>query len=122
MNPEIKKRWVAALRSGEYEQGKGRLVTEDGKFCCLGVLCDLAVGDGVVTHAGEGFTSGGPEGIRIGSLPDAVVGWAGVKEPNPYLPQGGPTGRIYLADLNDGAVDNRQHPFSEIADLIEQHL
>jgi hypothetical protein len=41
MNPEIKAKWVAALRSGEYQQGKAHLQTGDGKFCCLGVLCDL---------------------------------------------------------------------------------
>jgi hypothetical protein len=40
MNPEIKARWVAALRSGEYQQTTGNLRTENG-FCCLGVLCDL---------------------------------------------------------------------------------
>jgi hypothetical protein len=31
-------KWDAALRSGEYQQGKGRLETKDKKFCCLGVL------------------------------------------------------------------------------------
>ena len=31
------KKWLEALRSGEYEQGKGFLKTEDG-YCCLGVL------------------------------------------------------------------------------------
>lgn len=40
------RKWVAALRSGNYKQGKGRLRTsgENGKqdeFCCLGVWCDL---------------------------------------------------------------------------------
>jgi hypothetical protein len=40
MNPEVKARWVAALRSGEYKQGKGALRLNN-KFCCLGVLCDL---------------------------------------------------------------------------------
>lgn len=37
-----KKRWLKALRSGEYEQGAQYLKTPDGAFCCLGVLCDLA--------------------------------------------------------------------------------
>ena len=46
MNTEIKKQWGAALRSGEYTQGTGRLKsfpTIDGEpaFCCLGVLCAL---------------------------------------------------------------------------------
>lgn len=40
MNKEIAFMLADALESGEYEQGAGRL-KKDGKFCCLGVLCDL---------------------------------------------------------------------------------
>jgi len=43
MNQERKAEWVTALRSGEYKQGLGALRTSDNKFCCLGVLCDIAV-------------------------------------------------------------------------------
>ena len=32
--------WIKALRSGEYNQGQGRLVTKDG-YCCLGVLAKI---------------------------------------------------------------------------------
>lgn len=35
------KKWVAALRSGKYKQGKGVLRSEKGNYCCLGVLCDI---------------------------------------------------------------------------------
>lgn len=39
MNKEIANKWAAALRSGDYPQGTGRLY--DGKaFCCLGVLVE----------------------------------------------------------------------------------
>ena len=38
---QLKAAWIAALRSGKYEQGKGRLRTNEDKFCCLGVLCDI---------------------------------------------------------------------------------
>lgn len=51
MNPEMKAKWVEALRSGKYKQGYGRLkrkATEPRAlfeapetFCCLGVLCDI---------------------------------------------------------------------------------
>jgi len=34
------KKWVQALRSGEYKQGKGALRVND-RFCCLGVACDI---------------------------------------------------------------------------------
>lgn len=42
MNKELKDKWVEALRSGRYQQGKFRLKRpEDNTFCCLGVLCDI---------------------------------------------------------------------------------
>lgn len=37
MDPELKARWVAALRSGQYKQGHNFMFW-DGGFCCLGVL------------------------------------------------------------------------------------
>jgi hypothetical protein len=33
--------WVAALRSGNFKQGKTYL-NKDNVFCCLGVLCEVA--------------------------------------------------------------------------------
>ena len=48
MNKVIKRKWLKALRSGEYKQGRGRLLTcnvegDNPKFCCLGVLTDLYI-------------------------------------------------------------------------------
>ena len=40
MEKELRDRWVAALRSGEYKQGKSAL-RRDGKYCCLGVLREI---------------------------------------------------------------------------------
>jgi hypothetical protein len=40
MDPVAKKKWVDALRSGKYNQGRGRL-RHDDEYCCLGVFCDL---------------------------------------------------------------------------------
>jgi hypothetical protein len=40
MNPEVKKKWLEALRSEEYTQGRGCLRRYDN-YCCLGVLCDV---------------------------------------------------------------------------------
>ena len=51
LNPTVKKRWLDALRSGEYHQGAGRLRTAPSslgggdRFCCLGVLCDVVKDD-----------------------------------------------------------------------------
>jgi hypothetical protein len=45
MNAELKAKWVAALRSGEYKQVRGILQQGFGArlegFCCLGVLCKV---------------------------------------------------------------------------------
>ena len=44
-----KKAWVDALRSGKYEQGK-EILKRDGKYCCLGVLCDILCYDSSSRH------------------------------------------------------------------------
>jgi hypothetical protein len=44
MKPELKAKWLEALRSGAYQQVQGCLkceINDQPKFCCLGVLCDL---------------------------------------------------------------------------------
>ncbi len=44
MKPSWKKKWLAALRSGEYRQGRKYLRQQrkgQDRYCCLGVLCDL---------------------------------------------------------------------------------
>lgn len=41
IDDDTKARWVAALRSGEYRQGKSLLRDSEDRFCCLGVLADL---------------------------------------------------------------------------------
>lgn len=46
MDPKMKRRWIRALRSGKYKQGHDRLRTEDNRFCCLGVVCDIVNPDG----------------------------------------------------------------------------
>lgn len=44
MNNVIKSKWVEALRSGEYKQGRGSLCKGDS-YCCLGVLCEVLMKD-----------------------------------------------------------------------------
>lgn len=41
LTQELKDQWCAALRSGRYIQGFGYLIAE-GRYCCLGVLAELA--------------------------------------------------------------------------------
>ena len=49
---EYKDKWIAALRSGEYKQGRSSLcaIQDDGSqaYCCLGVLAEL---DGVLEES-----------------------------------------------------------------------
>lgn len=51
LNPEVKAKWLAALRSDEYPQGRGALhrqyPDDTETFCCLGVLCEIGVKDEV---------------------------------------------------------------------------
>lgn len=42
MDAELKQKWIAALRSGDYAQGTHALRTPSGRMCCLGVLCVVA--------------------------------------------------------------------------------
>jgi hypothetical protein len=48
LDPEVKAAWLQALRSGEYEQGTEMLRTRNDRYCCLGVLCELAIQADVV--------------------------------------------------------------------------
>lgn len=41
LSPDKKQRWIDALRSGDYEQGKKYLKDENGAYCCLGVFADV---------------------------------------------------------------------------------
>lgn len=41
LNTEVKTKWLEALRSGKYKQGRGKLCSADREYCCLGVLIDV---------------------------------------------------------------------------------
>lgn len=49
MNKKTKAKWVKALRSGKYQQGRGalkRTLLENNttyEYCCLGVACDINI-------------------------------------------------------------------------------
>lgn len=120
MKPEIRDEWVRRLRSGKYEQGKEWL-NKDGKFCCLGVLCEMAAEQGVVEKStGTETTIYGPppyDSIPDQVLPDAVKEWAGLQSDDPltYIPSDMYTdGCGSLAGLNDDGW-----LFADIADVIE---
>lgn len=93
MNAELKDAWIEALRGGEYRQGRYRLKAHDGRFCCLGVLCDIA---------GRKWTRGNKTGVF-----PREVRLAGVS-------------RIQAEDL--ASMNDTGETFTEIADYIEETL
>lgn len=122
MDKRIKRLWVKALRSGDYKQGNGRLQmylnNMPDRYCCLGVLCDLAAKEGIVKSAvsNDLVRYGGgtnpfdyPEAYY---LPIEVSEWSGVNREGRY----GSAGRS-LAVMNDEGKS-----FDEIADAIEKEL
>jgi hypothetical protein len=112
MNPQIKQKWVSALRSGEYQQGQLYLRTNSG-FCCLGVLCDLYGKENNVEWnlvEDEDSNYYRFQG-NAASLPFSIVEWSGIEGTNPAI------GFIPLSVLND-----RGSTFNEIADVIEEHF
>jgi hypothetical protein len=42
MDKDLKRKWVKALRSGKYKQGKETLNDGHGHYCCLGVMLRVA--------------------------------------------------------------------------------
>lgn len=98
------KKWVAALRSGEYKQGKGALQSKDG-YCCLGVGCDIFIPkDKQVLD---------PMGLLMGSYPNSQLlapSWL----PAINLDYSNKN-KTMLSTLNDNGKS-----FDEIADLIEK--
>lgn len=112
MKKEIMEKWVAALRSGEYKQTTGELKNFVG-HCCLGVLCELAVEEDIVSYDPY-FRSF--EGTKS-TLPRKVLSWANLKWSNPTIPETDHEGfNISLAELNDTGSS-----FEKIADIIEKY-
>ena len=99
MRPVVK-RWVEALRSGEYEQGK-HFLEKDGKFCCLGVLCKI---EG--HYYEEGKSQILPEALRYKIGIKSSIGEYSL--PNEEFNS--------LTELNDNGYD-----FESIANFIEKN-
>lgn len=98
---DFKKKWIEALRSGKYTQGKFFLQSTNNTYCCLGVACRVA---GIKRDLRD-FTTiknipmfdNVPKILHADDSPDIVTG---------------------LASMND--LENKS--FLEIADYIEKEL
>lgn len=121
MDKEIKKEWIEALGSGGYEQGRNQLAERtlngDMKYCCLGVLCEIAVKHGIIKKEvlfGSMVIYGPDDDFgTVGALPNQVVAWARTPDANPYIEDM----QISLTGLNDSG-----RSFEQIADIIERAL
>jgi hypothetical protein len=121
MDQLIKQKWVAALRSGDYKQGRGALRTGSVgalEYCCLGVLCEIALketGEGVWDYNSFIFR----ESRDMSYVPDKVKEWAGMSSSNPniYGMLIGSAKVNSLAGANDLGLT-----FEEIADIIEKEF
>lgn len=107
MDNDIKTKWIAALKSGNYKQGSGTLRSDKNEFCCLGVLCDVVDPSGwchldkdtpdLYYHLGT-----------TGTLSQEMKRTYGLSSTNVGI----------LIDLND----NQKLSFTEIAEYIEKEL
>lgn len=131
MNERIKELWVEELRSGDYKQGHLQLRTDDNRFCCLGVLCNIHARE----HPEVANAEIDPTQYMAGyELTDSVVDeWAGLPEDHELIMPfsvratkdqngyGRKTFRkgdcVSFAGLNDSGCNFRQ-----IADIIEAAL
>ena len=109
MKEDIKEKWIKALRSGDYEQGRNFLRTAADGYCCLGVLCDQLNGQWELDNAKNCyafFSSHGDDPEEL-YLPYNLQEAIGVPIDD----------EMSLAGMNDDSV-----PFNEIADWIEENL
>lgn len=100
MDAKLKRKWVAALRSGKYKQGTNAL-HEDRAYCCLGVLATVS---GCRWRNGYPLISGHHVDDGGELLSPTIFGL-----PAPIQKK--------LARKND-----KGEPFDRIADYIEEHL
>jgi hypothetical protein len=115
MNQKIAKKWIDALRSGQYRKSKHCLKNKRG-YCCLGVLTDLyrkehkKEWDYNSNHKQYSFM------FAYNFLPKEVIEWAGMRNEfgEFYVNK---EKRITLYEEND-----KGKSFSEIADIIEKYL
>lgn len=137
MNRVIKQQWLEALLSEEYQQGQCELRNADDEYCCLGVLLDLAIKEGVVEDwqfddEGSYTVDPGRELVWNIYLPQVVVDWAGLPNGDPNVTNEDVAKRIpnetaidFEAVTNDRLSawnDSTAVGFKGIAALIDANL
>lgn len=110
MNPQLKQSWIAALRGGNYLQGRGclreRSILGTARFCAMGVLLDLVLA--TPTHWGRLTRATSRIGLldeAVGYLPAEICAQIGISSMQQAL----------IAGLND-----QGRSFEQIAEVIER--
>lgn len=129
----IKRKWLAALRSGKYTQGRGLLfrpkragMTSGYGYCCLGVLQHVLDG-GVECWMDNPPYDGGPSAMSVPSLEwykhhgigETLAGKEGGQYSYDYHERSAL--QAALVGMNDGLTDSGPKDFKEIADYIEEN-
>ena len=122
VNQDNIRKWVDALRSGEFEQGLQYLTrrkhdASTWSHCCLGVACEVAIASGVKVDVRvvEDFDMMKSYDGNLAFLPDAVQQWLGVNEDNVWLLRSDGS-RSSASRLNDIT----RQSFPKIGDAIER--
>jgi hypothetical protein len=130
MDEKVKAEWIKALRSGEFQQGAGKLVgvTDHGalSFCCLGVLCEISpvVERFYVNDSNRLILRykdvEDPDITEGAILTEGVMTWAGIESLGGGIRIEGPNGEEWgLTSMND---EDPRLTFDQIADVIEYFL
>lgn len=113
MKKEWADKWVEALRSGEYAQGRMALRTHSS-YCCLGVLCDIAGATFEPSDIPEppGLYKAALDGeIDYFALPNTVQSLTGMRTSG---------GRFSLDENSLAELNDSGESFDEIANIIER--
>ena len=124
---EHRRKWVEALRSGEYEQGQGALPQERNgtfEYSCLGVACEISgLGEFVPRSNPQSnafnFVVDGDQSQHV-VMPDMVQYWLGL--PDDVQDWLGLSDRHGWYDNHTGSLVNSNDfgaSFNVIADIIE---
>lgn len=129
LDPAFKADWIAALRSGNYVQGRHRLKMVDEEtgeieHCCLGVAVEIK-NPASLFIAVECQTLNQKFFRQRGSSPDDASGYFGACTVGFCAEVGlSIAERNVLMNKNDAcdAKGKHKHTFADIADYIEEHL
>lgn len=118
----VQQAWVDALRSGNYKQGQAVLRDADGRSCCLGVACEMAVDAGVLSdeHVKTKYSEDAEKTVVFYDRaelypPSTVVKWLGLRNDRGGWDESARNNHTLAGANDDGKT------FAEIADLIEEH-